>query len=543
MMPSAAVEWTESEDGLTYTFKLREGVNWYTSTGEPYAEVTADDFVTGMKWILTKDNASSSANTIYNVIKNAEAYYNGEITDFSQVGIKAIDKYTLQYTLVRPTPYFVRQTSFPGFYPLNANFLEEVGDTLGTSADTMLYNGAYIITNWEPENMRVLEYNKNYWNKDIISIGKIIYKYNKEASAIGPELFLRGDIDQVSIPASILDEWMNDPDKKQWLYPNILTNMTYFMAFNFEPNYEAEYAPEDWKIAVNNKNFRKSFFHGLDRLGAMEVSSPYDAQERLVNTLSRPDLVQADGVDYVMMNGLKKFTETDSFDKDLALEYKAKAMEELNGKVKFPIKVIYPYSVDSSEATNRAQVIEQQMENLLGKDYIDIILVGYPGTGFNNAVRNPGKFSIYILGWGPDYMDPMGSMDYVLSTAHGKNTGRIHLAEGYIEANGKSKFENMIAAANEETKDRKKRYEMFAEAESFLLEEAFIIPFYRSGGGFLASRVDPFSQYRAQSGLGGLGKFKGAKMLDEPLTIEGYKEAQVEFMKQVQEARKNSKYE
>lgn len=543
LIPSAAVEWSVSEDALTYTFKLREGVNWYTHTGEPYAEVTAEDFVTSLKWILTKENASMTANTVYNVIKNAKEYYEGEITDFSQVGVKAKDKYTLEYTLIQATPYFLRQTSFPCFYPLSAKFLEETGDSFGTSNDTILYSGAYLLTTFEPENMRVLQYNKNYWNKDIISIGKINYKYNKEANAIGQELFLRGDIDHVAIPGSILDEWMNDSKKKDLIHPDILTNMTYFMGLNFDPLYGDEYLPQDWKTAVNNKNFRKSIFHGLDRLSAASVTNPYDAERMITNTLTRSDFVQADGVDYIMMDSLKKFTETDSFNKDLALEYKAKAMEELKGKVKFPIQAVFPYTVDSVEITNRAQIIEQQMEKLLGTDYIDIVLVGYPSTGFNNAVRNTGVFSMLIIGWGPDYVDPIGSMDFMLSTAHSSIGSRVHLAEEYIEANGKGKFENMITEANKKIKDNKERYEAFAEAEAFLLEEAFIVPLTRSGGGFIASYLDPFTQYRSQMGLGSMAKFKGAVVLDKPMSMEEYEQAEKEFMTRLQEARKNSKYE
>lgn len=543
LIPSAATDWTISEDALTYTFKLREGVNWYTHTGEPYAEVTAEDFVTGLKWVLTKENTSSMANTVYNVIKNAKGYYDGEITDFSQVGVKAIDKYTLEYTLIQPTPYFLRQTSFPCFYPLNAKFLEETGELFGTGHDTLLYSGAYLLTNFDPENTRVLQYNKNYWNKDIISIGRIIYKYNKEANVIGQEMYLRKDIDYVVIPGTILDEWMNDNVKKDLMHPDFPTNMTYFMGLNFEPNYEDEYKPQDWKTAVNNKNFRKSIFHGLDRLSAASVTNPYDPERVITNTLTRSDFVQADGTDYTMMEPLKKFTETESFNKDLALEYKAKAMEELKGKVEFPIKVVFPYTVDSVDITNRAQIIEQQMEKLLGTDYIDIVLVGYPSTGFNNDVRNPGLFSMLIIGWGPDYVDPIGSMDFMLASAHSSKAGRIHLAEEYIEANGNGKFENMIIEANKIVNNKKERYEAFAEAEAFLLEEAFIVPLMRSGGGFIASYLDPFTRYRSQMGLGSMAKFKGAVVLDKPLGIEGYKKAEKEFMIKLQEARKNSKYE
>jgi oligopeptide transport system substrate-binding protein len=94
MIPSVAESWEVSPDGLVYTFKLKEGIYWYTNTGEKYAEVTAQDFVDAAKYVLTIENESTTSNIVYEVIKNAEKYFDKEITDFNEVGIKAKDKYT-----------------------------------------------------------------------------------------------------------------------------------------------------------------------------------------------------------------------------------------------------------------------------------------------------------------------------------------------------------------------------------------------------------------------------------------------------------------
>ena len=128
--PALAVDWIVSDDKMVWTFKLRDDVYWYTVDGYTFAKVIAQDFVESIKYILNPDNKSSTANIVYGVIKNAEKYYNGEIKNFSEVGVKSIDKYTLEYTLEKATPYFLSMISHPCFLPVNGEFLNEVETNL-----------------------------------------------------------------------------------------------------------------------------------------------------------------------------------------------------------------------------------------------------------------------------------------------------------------------------------------------------------------------------------------------------------------------------
>lgn len=537
-IPSLAESWEVSDDQLTYTFHLREGVNWYTCDGEEYAPVTAQDFVDAARWLLNPDNASTTSNIFYNVIKNAEEYYNGEITDFDQVGIHAVDEHTVEYTLYRPTPYFLTMTAYSCFLPANGKFLEECGDAFGTSAETMLSCGAYILTTFEPESRRVLEMNENYWDKDNIFISRINYNYNKEAKTLAPELFLRGEVTEADIPAEILDEWMEDEERKNMMIMKPSSTSSNFLGFNFEPLYDEEYGPENWKKAVNNENFRKSLFHALDREAAIMTVEPYDPQSKLLNTFTRRELVQADGVDYTMMGGLAAYTEGDSFDAEKAVEYKEKAMEELAGSVTFPIQILLPFSTSKVDTANRMQVIEQQMEGVLGTDYIDIILESHPSTGFSKQVRNPGAYSMMELGWGSDFADPLGMMNPVHTAALDGSYMRVSMAEDLQDENGNNIFEAALDEANKETKDLKKRYEMFAEAECMLLDHAILIPFYTSGGGYRASYLDPFSGYTSQMGRNGAVKLKGAVILDKPMGMSEYPAALEQYEKDREERMK-----
>lgn len=539
MIPCIASDWEVSDDELTYTFHLRDDVKWYDWKGNEIRNVKAQDFVDGIRWILNPDNASSNSKTVYDVINNAESYYNGEITDFNEVGVRAVDDQTVEYTVKQPTPYFLKQLSFPCFFPVNGEFLEEQGEMFGIDKESALYCGAYLLTSYEPQSERVMEANPNYWNKDIISIGRLSYKYNAESNSIGAELFLRGEINDFALPGSILDEWMNDPEKKEMMRPNNLTNMSYFIGFNFDPNYDEQYKPEDWKTAVNNESFRKSLFHALDREAAIMTVEPYDPESKLLNTFTRRELVQSDGVDYTMMGGLAAYTEGESFDEAKALEYKEKAMEELSGKVTFPIQILLPFSTSKVDTANRMQVIEQQMEGLLGTDYIDIILESHPSTGFSAQVRRPGAYSMMEMGWGPDFADPLGMMNPVHTDSLDGSYMRVSMAEDLLDENGNSLFEAALDTADAETKDLAKRYELFAEAECMLLDKAILIPFYTSGGGYKASYLDPFSGYTSQMGRNGAIKLKGAVILDEPMgmseypaALEQYEKDRAERMKQ-----------
>lgn len=535
--PCLATEWKLSDDGLVWTLKLREGVKWVTHEGKEYAELTAQDFVDAMKYVLDSKNESQTANIAYSVIKNAEKFYNAEITDFEQVGIKAKDKYTLEYTLEKPTPYFLSMLTYVCFFPVNGKFLSEAGDKFGTDNANILYNGAYMMETYEPQTRRVLAANENYWDKENIYIKKITQTYNKEAATLAPELVLRGEIDYAELPSSIIDEWMKDETKKDKLRPQRTTFYTYFYCFNFDPKFPAEFEPDNWKTVVNNLNFRKSLFHALDRKAAMLTSEPYDPEKRILNTITPKNFVDLDGKDYTQIGKLADFTNTDSFNSKLALGFKEKVLTELKGKAKFPVKVLMPYNTGMTEWTNRAQVIEQQMENLLGTDYIDIILDPKPPTGFLKDVRRAGNYAFLECNWGPDYADPE---TYTDPFTPDNNYNWPHLAEGYKEANGKNTYENMVNAAKAEVLDMAKRYTLFAEAEAFFIDQAFVIPYAAGGGGYLASKLNPFESQYSPFGLSS-ERYKGQKVMEKPMNSEQYTEGLAIWEKERAEALKAAK--
>ena len=190
--PALATSYEVSEDGLTYTFHLREGVIWVDSQGRKVADVKADDFVAGMQhmmdamggleYLVGPDGAG---------IVGADAYIYDETDDFSTVGVKALDDYTVEYTLDQPCPFFMTMLGYSVFAPMSreyytsqggkfgADFDPEAADYMyGKDPDHIAYNGPFLITNFTAENTIVFKANPEYWNKDNINIHSMTWYYN-----------------------------------------------------------------------------------------------------------------------------------------------------------------------------------------------------------------------------------------------------------------------------------------------------------------------------------------------------------------------------
>lgn len=192
LQPALAESYTVSDDGLTYTFKLREDAVWVDSQGRKVADIVADDFVAGMQHMM--DAAGGLEYLIEGVIVNATEYVNGEITDFAEVGVTAIDDHTLEYTLEAPSSYFVTMLGYSIFAPMSRSYYESMGGKFGdaydpTAADyeygldfnSIAYCGPYVVTNATEKNTIVFKANESYWNYDNINLHSIVWSYNDGA--------------------------------------------------------------------------------------------------------------------------------------------------------------------------------------------------------------------------------------------------------------------------------------------------------------------------------------------------------------------------
>lgn len=535
IQPSLAEKWEMSEDGLTWTFHLRRDAVWVNAKSEVQANVTANDFVSAAKYLLDDKNASSTADLFYGVIAGAEDYYKSTVpaaegeaaktpVDFETVGVKALDEYTLQYTLAYPCAYFESMMTYVCFMPVYGPFLEEKGDRFGVADDenSILYCGAYILSEFKPQEVRVLSKNPAYWDKDNVKIDTIRSTFNKEASSIGAEMYKRGEIDSASIDVTTAASWLKDPETEKLIRPVRQTSFySYFYCLNFDANFDEAYEPENWTKAVNNEAFRKSLYHGLDRVKAMLITEPDNPESIIFNTIVPTNYATLDGIDYTLVGDLKAITElgTGTFDAEKALAFKAQAIEELTAAgATFPVKILLKYNPRVSGWDNECLVIEQQLEALLGTDYIDVIVEAGPADGFLSEVRRSGNYALLKCNWGPDYADPQTFTD---PFRKGNNYSFIDKS---ADTEALDYYYGLVEAAKAEAFDLTVRYETFAKAEAFLIDHAYVIPFGFGNGGYVASRIDPFTSQFAPYGFTN-ERYKGSEILSEPMDTDAYFDA------------------
>ncbi len=501
--------------------------------------------------MVNPENQSKTSDVVCSVIANADELYTKKITDFEQLGVKAEDDYTLVYTLKAPTPYFLSMLTYVCFMPANADFLAEKGEKFGAaeSADNLLYCGAYRIADFQPSVLHTFVKNDSYWDKENVFIDEIQETFNKEAVTLAPSLYQRDETDYAVIPADILPTWMNDAKLKDVVAPQRNSYYSYFYCFDFDPQFDAAYEPENWKKAVNNENFRKSLYYALDRVRAKTVEEPYNPESQLIGTVTPPNFVSADGVDYTQLDALKAYSNDPNhgYDETKAKEYKTKAMEELKAAgASFPVKILMSYNPSTANWDKQCQIIEQQLESLLGTDYIDIVLEAGPSTNFLSEVRKAGKYALMLCNWGPDYADPETYTDPwslgftyswpELSTDPAYETGETYTAEDAATLGLEDKFigakvktyNKMVDEAKAEKLDISARYQKFAEAEAYFIDHAFIIPFAVKNDGYCVNKISPFDRPFAPFGVSTL-KFKGAKLLEKPMSLEEYQAAEAQW--------------
>lgn len=538
-----ATEWSYDEATLTWTFKLRDA-KWVDSTGAEVADVTAQDFVDALKYELTPEYESANVQNLFGIIANAKEYYNGlvynggtdedgttwEPVDFSEVGVKAVDDHTLTYTLAKEVPYFISSLVYVVYMPAYGPQLDELGKEFGTAADKMYYNGAFYLSEYSPQERHIYKKNLSNYDAENVFIDEIQQIYNAEAATIGPEMIKRGEIDYAQISADLLDDWLGNEETSNLVSrERPSTSYSYFYCFNFDPQFGEEYEPDNWKKAVNNENFRKALFAGLDKTKEVAVLEPSTPEDYTLTTITPFDFAyNADGTDYTKIGAVANLGDT--FNEAKAVEYKEAAMEELSAEgVTFPVKVLMPYNPSVVNWDKECQVVEQQMEALLGTDFIDIIIEAGPTDNFLTEVRRSGKYAFMKCGWGADYADPETWTDPFYQTAgeSGYDLGYKYaflataITEGTATAPVVQEYFDKVDAAKEITVDTNARYEAFAEAEAVLIDHALVVPFSITVSPYIATKLNVFEAQYAPFGVSKL-RFKGQHLQENYVSMEEF---------------------
>ena len=438
-IPAIAESWDVSEDGTVYTFHLREDANW--SNGEP---VTANDFV--FAWQRAADPALASEYSYMlsdiGQIKNAAAIIAGEM-DKSELGVKAIDSKTLEVTLEVPVSYFLSLMYFPTFYPMNQKFFESCGDTYGTSADTVLSNGAFVLTSYEPAATAFeLVKNADYYDADRIALDGLNYQVIKDSQQALMS-YQNGDLDITLLNGEQVEQVKDDPE---------FTSVGAGYLWYISPNMDA--VPE-----LANLNLRRAITFALDR-DSITNDVLKDGSSPAYTAVPAQFATGPDGSDFSADQ--TKFAEFCAYDPDKAAEYYEQAKAEL-GKDSFSFTMI----VDADDAPQKvAQVVQEQLQTTLPGFTLELKVE--PKKQRVQDMQD-GNFEIALTRWGPDYADPMTYLGMWV-TGNSNNYGLWSDAD----------YDAIIAecTTGDLCTDPEGRWEAMYDAESIVLEQAVIFPLY-----------------------------------------------------------------
>ena len=572
LKPSVAEDWSVSQDGLTYTYKIRKGLKWYTSDGEEYANVTAKDFVTGLKHAA--DTNSEAIYLLQNSVKGLNDYLSGANKDFSNVGIKAVDDYTLQYTLSQPEPYWNSKLTYSVTWPVNEDFLKSKGKDFGKSTDptSILYNGPYLLKSLTTKSSIEFTKNENYWDKDNVYFDTVKLTYD---DGTDQESLERNFTDGVYNLARLYPTSSNYSKVEKQYKDNIFYTQPGAAVEGVGVNIdrqtydhtskENDQQKTSTKTALLNKDFRQALGFAIDRTNyAAQLNGKEGGSTAVRNIYVKPDFVQADGKDFgtMVMDQLPAYGDewsgvnlADSqdglYNPEKAKAEFAKAKEALQAEgVQFPIHLDVPVNQSNKIFVNQVQSLKQSIESALGKDNVVLDLHQLSTDDFynitysaSNAAAEDWDLSVGVA-WEPDYLDPSTYLD-VLKTTNSENTKSFM---GYDDPNsqavqkvGLKEYDQLVDDASKETTDLTARYEKYAKAQAWLTDSALYIPTTTyNGAAAVISRIKPFSGAYAQAGdKGSTYYFKYLKSQDDIVTKKQYDSAYKDWLKE--KAKSNDK--
>ena len=574
-VPSIAEDWSVSQDGLTYTYTIRKDAKWYTSEGEEYAAVKAQDFVTGLKYAA--DNKSEALYLVQDSIKGLDAYVKGKVKDFSEVGIKAIDDQTVQYTLNKPESFWNSKTTMGVLAPVNEEFLTSKGSDFAKATDpsSILYNGPYLLKSLVAKSSVEFEKNPNYWDKDNVHIDKVKLSFWDGQDTNKPaETFKAGGFST----ARLFPTSASYPETEKEFKDNIVytpqDSSTYLIGTNIDRQsykYTSKTTDEQktsTKKALLNKDFRQAIAFGIDRTAyTSQINGESGATKLLRNLFVPPTFVQADGKNFGELVKEKLVTYGDEW-KDVNLDdaqdglyspekakaefAKAKTALQAEG-VQFPIHLDMPVDQTSTTKVQRVQSLKQSLEATLGTDNVvvdiqqlqkdEVLNVTY----FAETAAGEDWDLSDNVGWSPDYIDPSTYLD-IIKPSVGENT-KTYLGFDSGTNNAAAKqvgledYEKMVVEAGNEDTDVSKRYDKYAVAQAWLTDSALIIPTTSQTGRPMLSKMVPFTLPFAYSGNKGMSEallYKYLELQDKPVTADEYQKAQDKWKKEKEESNKKA---
>lgn len=436
--PGAAESWDYDEDTLTYTFHLRKDGVW--TNGDP---VTAKDFEFAWSQALNPDVASDYAYFLY-FIKNAEKYFNGEVT-WDEVGVKVVDDYTLEVTLEQPTPYALFLFSFGTLAPINQRFYEAVGaDLYSTEAQYFCTNGPFALTEWSHNDKIVMQKNDAWHGAADVEVEEIDWKIITDANA-ALSSFLAGDLDMVGLGTG---ELIKQAEAAGATIQSYTDGTSFYIYFNNNDQY------------LSNVNLRRALFNAIDE--QKEIDTVWQNDNEPMTSFTAPGVSATDGTSFA---GKVGELYAPSRDQEKAKEYLATALSELGCTVDELSAHLSIDCGDSATSIAEASFYQEQWRQVLGIE----VTVNSMITKQGSQNRKTGNYVMSITGWGPDYNDPNTFLDLWVTDGGNNQTGFSN-----------ERYDELIDLAAKET-DLEKRESYFIECEQIIADQLPIGPaFWRA---------------------------------------------------------------
>lgn len=422
--PGVAEEWDVSEDGLTYTFYLREDAKW--SNGDL---VVAEDFVYAWKYMLDPETASPAAFLAY-VIEGAEAY-NSDEGSKDDVAITAIDEKTLEVVLTAPTGYFLDLLTNPAFFPVNHQVAEE-NPNWHAEADSFVANGPFMLESWDHDNEMVFAKNNEYWDADVVKLDKVHFAMVNDTNT-QYQMFEKGELDTASIPPELSDELIDGE--------NVFVGESGGLEF-----YRFNVTEEPFQ----NKKIRQAFALAIDR----EEIAQYVVKNKVEPAYGfiSPGFTSPSGKDFRDENG-----DLVSFDPEQAKQLLEEGMEE-EGYDELPEIVLSFNTSDPNKAV--AETLQDMLSEHLG---VDVTLENQEWNVFAEAQQNL-ELQFSRSSFLNDYNDPVNFLESFITDSYMNRTGF-----------SSEEYDDLIKKGQTEL-DEEKRWEYLYEAEKLLAEEMIAIP-------------------------------------------------------------------
>ncbi len=550
LAPCMAEEWGTEDGGLTWTFNIRDGVKWVDMNANEMADFSAQDFATGLEWVLNfYKNDSANTSMPLEMIKGAQEYYEytktltqeeayaltaGEGSKFLEmVGVEIPDDSTIIYHCIDAKPYFDTVATYACLYPMSQAMVDSLGvdGVKAMNNETMWYNGCYTMTSYIQGNEKVFTKNPTYWDTEATLFDTVTVKM-VESNDVAFQLYQSGELDYVGLTESNLKTISGNENNEfyDYLVERPADKYSYQIHFNFDKYTEDGTKDTNWNTAIANEAFRLSWYYGLDLSEYYKRFNTIDPMSCENECFTMKGLVYtSDGTDYTELVkaelGLPEMNgETIvRLDADKAEQYKQQAIEELTAMgVTFPVGVDYYIAASNQTSLDSATVFGQALSDSLGDDYVQLNIKTYVSSE-RTEVFDPKLHSITIRGWGADYGDPQ---NYLGQEVYGSDNAFYSNDYNYIVdveetdatrdlLNCYKEFTSLVETANAISDDLDARYAAYAKAEAYLIQHGLVIPAYYNVP-YCLTRINVFSKMNSMYGA------QNEKMKNWETNSEGY---------------------